>query len=81
MALIDGEVETESRPLEFARDRLIRDADEDPWEILPGKGARKRLQRSTAVRRQNHNRKQVTDASRFGTKVWNRGLFPRDLTS
>ena len=36
-------VEYEQRPLDFVRPRLILQADEDCWKVLPGKGAPKRL--------------------------------------
>ena len=36
-------VEVEQRKLDFVRPRLILQADEDCWKVLPGKGAPKRL--------------------------------------
>jgi hypothetical protein len=36
-------VEKEQRKLDFVRPRLILQADEDCWKVLPGKGAPKRL--------------------------------------
>ena len=41
-------VDTESRDLDFVRGRLLLDDDEDPWEVLPGKGAPKRKRASSA---------------------------------
>jgi hypothetical protein len=35
--------EVEERGLDFVRSRLILNSDEDPWRILPGKGAPKRV--------------------------------------
>ena len=35
-------IESEHRSLDFVRGRLILAADEDEWELLPGKGAPKR---------------------------------------